>query len=145
MGRISGTMSGRPPRLNPQSKNPQSAIDLLRHPDLALGRRSPPRETLLLVFASRGYEAGEQRMRDQRFGFEFGMKLAAEKPGVIRQFDDLYEIAVRRIAADFHSVGGERLLVFPVELVAVPVPLGNFLRAVHAGRQRVRLQYARIR
>ena len=41
-------------------------------------------------------EVPEERVRSQGLGLELGMELAGEKPGMIGQFDDLHETAVRR-------------------------------------------------
>ena len=71
-------------------------------------------------------------MRRQRFRFEFRMKLAAEEPGVLGRFDDLDVLAVGRAAADAESGIGERVFVFAIEFVPVPVSLGNLGCAVGA-------------
>lgn len=45
-------------------------------------------------------ERGEQWMRSQRFGFEFGMELAAYEPGVVGGFDYLYVNSVGGASGD---------------------------------------------
>ena len=45
-------------------------------------------------------EGGEKRMRFEGLGFEFGVELAAEKPGVIGGFDNFDIIFVGRAAGD---------------------------------------------
>ena len=69
-------------------------------------------------------------MRIKRVGLELGMKLATEEPGMICNLHDLHIGAVRRCAREGHSVGYQHLLIFPVELVTVPVALGNFERVI---------------
>src|SRR5437773_12422958 len=63
----------------------------------------------------------EQRMRLVRFDLEVRMKLAGDKRRMLRQFDDLHQLAVGREAAECKI----RLLkFFPisiVELVTVPM------------------------
>src|SRR5215469_12274001 len=44
------------------------------------------------------HEGGKQRMRLEGFGFELGVKLHADEPGVIGNFDDFRQHAVRRYA-----------------------------------------------
>ena len=45
-------------------------------------------------------EALEQRMRLVRLALELGMELAGDEERVVRQFDDLHQLAVRRQAAE---------------------------------------------
>src|SRR6266581_8098159 len=75
---------------------------------------------------------GEERMRLEWLGLEFRMELAAEEPGMLRRLDDLHVVAVGRAAGDTESGIGERLFVFAIELVAVPVALVDFGCAVRA-------------
>jgi len=51
-------------------------------------------------------ERGEQWMRSQRFGFEFGMELAAYEPGVVGGFDYFYVDAVGRASGDAETSAG---------------------------------------
>src|SRR5882762_10739469 len=62
-----------------------AAGELRRPLRLGDGRRAPRSGVL-----TRGaYEPGEQRMRPGGSGLEFGVELAADKPGVIRKLDHL--------------------------------------------------------
>lgn len=38
----------------------------------------------------------EKWVGTHRAGFEFRMKLTAQKPGMVRQFDNLYQSTIRR-------------------------------------------------
>src|ERR1017187_8378397 len=68
----------------------------------------------------------EQGMRLHRLGLELGMELAAEIPRMIGDLADLDIGLVRRLARDAQPSGFQPVLVFPVELVAVPVALVDF-------------------
>ena len=48
----------------------------------------------MTIFQAGADEGGEERVRRQGFGFEFGMELAAYEPGVIGGFDYFYVDAV---------------------------------------------------
>ena len=52
------------------------------------------------VFEGSAYEGGEERMRLEGLGLEFGVELAAEEPGVIGGFDDFDVIFVGGAAGD---------------------------------------------
>ena len=52
------------------------------------------------VFQRSAYEGGEERMRLERLGLEFGVELAAEEPGMVGSFDDFDVIFVGRAAGD---------------------------------------------
>ena len=52
-------------------------------------------EALLPVSYAGANEGGEERMRRERLGFEFGMELAAEEPGMIGHFDN-FDVDCRR-------------------------------------------------
>jgi len=69
-------------------------------------------------------------MRLEGFGFEFGVKLAAEEPGVLGRFDDLDVIFVGGAAGDEQAGAGQSFLVVAVEFVAVAVTLADFCFAV---------------
>ena len=75
------------------------------------------------MFVARVNESSEERMRRKRLGFEFGMKLNADEPGMIWQLDDLDVDAVRSLAGDAESCGNQRGLEIAIEFVAVAVPL----------------------
>src|SRR5208337_4321198 len=53
------------------------------------------------------------------------MELTPEKPRMFRKLDHLDEVFVRRQPREKHSVPRQNISVFVVELVAMPVPLGN--------------------
>ncbi len=80
----------------------------------------------------RANKGEEQWMRGQRLRLELGVELAAEEPGMFRRFDDLHVLAVRGTASYAESGIRERFFVFAIELVAVPVALGDFGCAVCA-------------
>src|SRR5438874_4798236 len=97
-----------------------------------------------LVRVGAGDERGEERMRARRLRFELRMELHREIPRVARQLGDLDELAVGRASGDLQAVFGERALVEAVELVAVPMPLVDERRAVHALRERSGRQLAGV-
>src|ERR1019366_6039919 len=74
----------------------------------------------------------EQGMRFHRLTLELGMELAAEIPRMVGDFADLDVGLVRRLAGDSQPGGFQAVLVFPVELVTVPVALVDFAHAIGA-------------
>src|ERR1035441_4642120 len=60
------------------------------------------------------------------------MELAPEIPGMVAQLADLDVRVVRRLAGDLQARRPQALFVFAIELVAVPVALVDFARAVGA-------------
>src|SRR5690349_14526890 len=89
-------------------------------------------------------EAGEQRVRLQRFRLELGMELHSHVPGMLRQLHDLDEFAVLGAADNLQSALGQGALVEAVELVAMAVTLVNERLAVELPRSRSFLQLARV-
>src|ERR1700733_8672828 len=87
-------------------------------------------EAQVAIFQRGANEGGEQRVRGERLGFEFGVELAADEPRMVGHLDDFDVGAVRRAAGDFETSGIERRFVFAVEFVAMAVALGDFQRAV---------------
>ena len=73
-----------------------------------------------------GNEVAEQGVRAHGGGFELGVKLARQKPGVVFQFYDLYQIAVGWQAADDKSCLFHLDAVHIVEFITMTVPLFNF-------------------
>ena len=62
---------------------------------------------------------------------EFWMELNGDEPGVVRELDDLDELAVRRFSGPEESMLREGLLIGPVELVAMPMPFVNDVTVVN--------------
>ena len=60
----------------------------------------------LFVFEGGADEGGEEGMGLEGLGFEFGMKLAAEEPGVFGGFDDFDVIFVGGAAGDAEASVG---------------------------------------
>ena len=85
---------------------------------------------LELVLEGGADEGREERMRLERLGLEFRMELAAEKPRVIRRFDDFDVIFVGSAAGDAEASSDEGLFVFAIEFVAVAVAFADFSFAV---------------
>src|SRR6266496_2806672 len=94
----------------PQWSKPRTAAGKLHQPAL-LHRRLD--------------EGGEQRVRLERPGFQLGVELHADEPGMVLVFDDLRQHAVGRQAREAQAVLLEPVLVGGVDLVAVAVALGN--------------------
>jgi len=78
---------------------------------------------LMAVFDAGADEGGEQRMRSQGLGLEFGMELAAYEPRVVGGFDDFDVDAVGGASGDAEASAGERVFVFAIEFVAVAMAL----------------------
>ena len=89
-------------------------------------------------------KALEERMRPVWFALEFGVELAGDEKGMVLQFNNLDQLAVRRRAAEYEA----RLLeLFPeriVELVPMPVPLINKEGAVEMVRPGSHGELARL-
>jgi len=66
-------------------------------------------------------EGGEERMRLEGLGLEFGVELAAQEPRVIGSFDDFDVGSVGRGAGDVEAGAGQQRFVFAVEFVTVTV------------------------
>ena len=64
-------------------------------------------------------------MRRQRLRFEFGMELAADKPGMVGHFNNFHVSAVGRASGDAKARRDQALLVFAIKFVAMPVALGD--------------------
>src|SRR5260370_16117967 len=75
-------------------------------------------------------EGLEKRMRLHGLGLEFGMKLAAQIPRVAGNLADLDVCQIRCLTRNLQAAGFQRVFIFSVELVAVPVPLTDFAHAV---------------
>ena len=84
-----------------------------------------------------GDELAEERRRPRRPRLELGMELRGDEPWVVGQLDDLDEPALLERPADHEARVDELLAVGVVDLVAVPVTLGDHrLVAVHLARAR---------
>ena len=99
-------------------------------------------EAQMTVFKARAHERGKQRMRSERLGFEFGVKLAAHEPRVVGNFHDLDVRAIGRAARDAEPGVGERRSVFAIEFVAMAMAFGNLSRAVRFCSERAGLELA---
>ena len=99
-------------------------------------------QAVMAILEAGANERSEERMRRKRLGFEFGMKLAAEEPGVVRHFHDFDVHAVGSFSCDAESGARERLFVLAIEFVAVAMALGNFECAVGSVREGSRLEFA---
>ena len=73
------------------------------------------------------------------------MELAAQKPGMIGEFDDLDEFAVGRFTRKDQAVLAQPVNVDRVEFVAMAMTFADLVRAVDLLRQRAVAQFARIR
>ena len=83
-------------------------------------------------------------MRPLRTRLELGVELAGHEPRVVLQLDDLDEPAVRRLTAQEHPGGLERLAVAVVHLEPMAVPLVDDLLAVDRSRLRAGRQPRRV-
>lgn len=94
------------------------------------------------MFVTRMNERRKERMRRERLGFEFGVKLNADEPGMIGQFYNFYVYAVRSLASDAESRCDQSGFEIAIELVAVTMAFGNLKLAVRAMRERTRFELA---
>ena len=78
---------------------------------------------LVAVLYAGADEGGEEWVRGQGLGFEFGVELTAEEPGVVGGFDDFDVDAVGSASGDAEAGAGERVFVFAIEFVAVAMAL----------------------
>ena len=83
-------------------------------------------------------------MRIKRFRFELRMKLAAQKPRVILQLDNLDKLSIRRFTRKHQTAAAQFVFVTRVELIPMPMPLANCLGAKNPHGQRAGLNLARI-
>src|SRR5436190_2608316 len=91
-----------------------------------------------------GDEAGEEWMRPRRTRLQLGVELTANKPGVRHELDDLDELAVRREAAQSHSVLHEEVAVSIRDFITVTVSLTHLGDSIHFSRARPASEPARI-
>src|SRR5258708_27925193 len=81
-------------------------------------------------------------MRFERLGLEFGVKLAAEKPRMVRRLNDLDVILVGSSAGDAQSRSGQNLFVVAVEFVAMAMALADFQLPIGAMSEGARFEFA---
>src|SRR6267143_3142093 len=96
------------------------------------------------VLAGRTNEGCEERVRHQRLRLELRVELATQEPRMIRNFNDLDEVLVRRNTRNDQAVLGQNLLEPPIEFVAMPVALGNHRSVVDAVGERSLLEIGRV-
>src|SRR5207249_8832184 len=99
-------------------------------------------ELLSLLLEGSADESGEERVRFERLGFEFRVKLAAEEPRMVRGFDDFDVIFVGRAASDAEPRGNQSLLVVAIKFVAVAMALADFEFAVSLVGKRAGFKFA---
>lgn len=81
-------------------------------------------------------EATEDRVRIVGLAAEFGVELAGDEEGVVRQFDGLGQLAFLRDAADDEAIGLELVFELVIDLITMAMTLvdGGFLvEFVHLG------------
>jgi len=81
---------------------------------LGAARLTGQPRSVFLVFEGCSDKGGEQRMRFERPGFEFGVELAAEEPRVLGGFDDFDVVFVGGATGDAKAGGDEDLFVVAV-------------------------------
>ncbi len=85
---------------------------------------------MALVLEGGADEGGEERVRFEGLGFEFGMELAAEEPWMVGGFDDFDVVFVGSAAGDAKARAEQSLFVVAIEFVAMAVALADFDFAV---------------
>src|SRR5712692_6528509 len=118
-----------------------AAGELRRPLRLGEGRRAPG----LALLPRRAHEPGEQWVWPGGSGFELGVELAADEPGVIGQLDHLDQGAVRGEPGAPHSVFGEHVAVGVGHFVAVTMPFAHLERSVGLRHPRAGTELAGIR
>src|SRR6476646_586356 len=81
-----------------------------------------------------GDEAGEERMRPRRPRLQLGVELAANEPGMRDELDDLDQLAVRREAAQSHSVLHEEVAIAIRDFITMTVSFAHLRNPIHLGR-----------
>src|SRR5208337_210770 len=102
----------------------------------------PPLQPMLI---RRAHKRSKQRMRLQRLRLKLRMKLAADEVRVIGQLDHLDISSVRCGPGNPQARSRERVFVFAVEFITVPVALADLKLAIDPVRQGSRLDFARPR
>src|SRR5581483_7387898 len=124
------------------SRSPRKSLYLTGTRVLRLGLQDGSHPALA-VLVSRANERLEQRMRLHGFGFELGVELAAEEPGVVGDFADLDVGAVGSFAGDAQTGGFELAFVFAVEFVTGAVASVDLARTGRAVGEAILGQPAR--
>src|SRR5574338_353864 len=70
-------------------------------------------------------------MRLEWPGFQLGMKLHADKPGMIFVFDNLGQDAIGRHSGETHAALFESSFVRGIDFIAMTMTLGNLRRSVN--------------
>ena len=81
----------------------------------------------------RGNEAFEQRMRLVRFAMKFRVELAGDEKWVLRQFDNLDQLAVGCKSTEDKLCGLEPFAIGIVEFVAMPMTFVDDERPIQSG------------
>src|SRR6476619_489240 len=81
-------------------------------------------------------------MRLERLRLELRMELAANKMRMIRQLHHLHVSSIRRRSGNAQARSRHGLFVLAIELIAMPVPLADFERAINLLRQGIGLNLA---
>src|SRR6185295_2336573 len=89
-------------------------------------------------------KSAEQRMGTVRARAILRMELCGQKPGMVFQFDDFDQAAVRGKPAQPQPLCRQLLAVRVVEFEAVPMPLTNFIHPVHLVGERALAEPAEI-
>src|SRR4029077_8611533 len=119
--------NGRPPKMFFALRFSWLSAGVRAHSDrLGAARFTGRAYFVFLVVQRSADEGGEQRVRLERPGFEFGMELATQEPRVLGGFDDFDVVFVRRTTGDAQSSGNENLFVVAVEFVAMAMAFGDF-------------------
>ena len=71
----------------------------------------------------------------ERLGFEFGVELAAEKPGVVRHFHNFNVVFVGSASGNSEASGDEGFFKFAIKFVTVAVAFADFGLAVSLVRK----------
>src|SRR3989442_11955041 len=96
-------------------------------------RRAGSQRPVMNMRVRGGDEALEQGVGLVRFAAKFGMKLRSDEEGMVRQFNHLDQVSVRRRAAEDEVTLLEFVTISIVELVTVPMPLVHHKGAVKFG------------
>src|SRR5258708_37256288 len=78
---------------------------------------------LFLQPHTRANEVAEERMWTSGAALEFGMELRGNKPGVVRQLNNLDQAIISRATADYNTIGFHAFAEFIIKFITVAVAL----------------------
>ena len=102
-----------------------SMLSKLRRSSYYLAFKCLVRCALFLFFPlqARAHKISEERVRTSRTALKLRMELRSDEPGMMRQFDDLYQAIISRATANLHTMRFHTFTIFVVEFITMTVAL----------------------